>query len=48
LRRRKDTKQLDPALAVKVKARDRVRIIKMQAESDRAVNFNATKEEGGQ
>lgn len=48
LRRRKDTKQLDPARAVKVKARDRVRVVKMQAESDRAVNFNATKGEGGQ
>lgn len=33
LRRRKDTKHLDPALAVKVQAKDRIRIIKMQAEA---------------
>ena len=32
LRRRKDTKHFDPALAIKVKASDRLRIVKMQAE----------------
>ncbi len=32
LRRRKDTKHLDPALAIKVKSSDRLRIVKMQAE----------------
>jgi NADH-quinone oxidoreductase subunit J len=33
LRKRKDTKQLDPSIAVKAQKRDRVRIVKMQAES---------------
>ena len=32
LRKRKDTKHLDPALAVRVKSSDRLRIVKMQAE----------------
>lgn len=36
LRRRKDSKYFDPAQAVKVKARDRLRIVSMQAESERA------------
>jgi NADH-quinone oxidoreductase subunit J len=36
LRKRKDTKYVNPADAVKVKSKDRVRIIKMTAESDRA------------
>jgi NADH-quinone oxidoreductase subunit J len=36
LRRRKDTKYYDPAAAVKVKAKDRVRIVSMKAESDRS------------
>jgi NADH-quinone oxidoreductase subunit J len=36
LRRRKDTKHFDPAAAVKVKRSDRVRIVSMKAESDRA------------
>jgi NADH-quinone oxidoreductase subunit J len=36
LRRRKDIKYFDPAAAVKVKSTDRVRIVKMKAESDRA------------
>lgn len=35
LRRRKDTKYFDPAAAVRVKAADRVRIVKMKAESNR-------------
>jgi len=32
LKKRKDTKHFDPALAVKVKSTDRLRIVKMQAE----------------
>jgi NADH-quinone oxidoreductase subunit J len=36
LRRRKDTKYFDPGKAVKVKRSDRVRIVSMKAESDRA------------
>jgi NADH-quinone oxidoreductase subunit J len=35
LRRRKDTKYFDPSAAVKVKAADRLRIVKMKAESNR-------------
>ncbi|MBS0309547.1 MAG: NADH-quinone oxidoreductase subunit J [Proteobacteria bacterium] len=35
LRRRKDIKYTDPAVAVKVKAKDRVRIVSMKAESTR-------------
>ncbi|QAU34699.1 NADH-quinone oxidoreductase subunit J [Janthinobacterium sp. 17J80-10] len=35
LRRRKDSKYYDPAAAVRVKAADRVRIVKMKAESNR-------------
>ncbi len=40
LRRRKDSKYFDPAAAVKVKASDRVRIVSMKAESDRATGNN--------
>jgi len=36
LRRRKDTKYFDPGEAVKVKSTDRVRIVKMASESNRA------------
>jgi NADH-quinone oxidoreductase subunit J len=36
LRRRKDSKYFDPADAVKVKRNDRVRIVSMKAESERA------------
>ncbi len=36
LRRRKDSKYFDPADAVKVKRNDRVRLVNMKAESDRA------------
>ncbi len=36
LRRRKDSKYFDPAVAVKVKRNDRLRIISMKAESERA------------
>lgn len=46
LRRRKDSKHFDPAKAVKVKRNDRIRIVSMKAESDRAMgnenNTNAT------
>jgi NADH-quinone oxidoreductase subunit J len=35
LRKRKDTKHLDPSLAVKVRSVDRVRIVKMRSESNR-------------
>jgi len=35
LRRRKDSKYFDPAAAVKVKARDRLRIVSMKTESTR-------------
>jgi NADH-quinone oxidoreductase subunit J len=38
LRRRKDSKYFDPAAAVKVKRSDRVRIVSMKAESERADN----------
>lgn len=36
LRRRKDSKYFDPAAAVKVKRNDRIRMVSMKAESDRA------------
>jgi NADH-quinone oxidoreductase subunit J len=36
LRRRKDSKYFDPAAAVKVKRDDRIRIVSMKAESQRA------------
>jgi NADH-quinone oxidoreductase subunit J len=35
LRRRKDSKHFDPAAAVRVKSRDRVRLVKMKSESTR-------------
>jgi NADH-quinone oxidoreductase subunit J len=38
LRRRKDTKHFDPAEAVKVQSTDRIRIVKMKAESERGMN----------
>lgn len=40
LRRRKDSKHFDPAKAVKVKRNDRIRIVSMKAESDRANENN--------
>ncbi|MFZ6774512.1 NADH-quinone oxidoreductase subunit J [Undibacterium sp. SXout7W] len=46
LRKRKDSKYFDPAKAVKVKSSDRVRIVRMKAESDRAVNVSTEKQEG--
>ncbi|MBC3861940.1 NADH-quinone oxidoreductase subunit J [Undibacterium jejuense] len=45
LRRRKDSKYVDPAQAVKVQSKDRVRIVKMKAESDR-VTLAATEKQG--
>ena len=45
LRRRKDSKYVDPAKAVKVQSKDRVRIVKMKAESDRAT-IAATEKQG--
>ncbi|MES2069371.1 MAG: NADH-quinone oxidoreductase subunit J [Pseudomonadota bacterium] len=41
LRRRKDTKYFDPARAVKVKSADRIRIVSMKSESERANPTNA-------
>jgi NADH-quinone oxidoreductase subunit J len=46
LRRRKDSKYVNPADAVKVKRNDRVRIVSMKAESDRA-NAETTTENTG-
>ncbi|MDP9109855.1 MAG: NADH-quinone oxidoreductase subunit J [Pseudomonadota bacterium] len=41
LRKRKDSKYFDPSAAVKVKARDRVRIVSMRSESTRAADATA-------
>lgn len=46
LRRRKDSKYFDPADAVKVKRNDRVRIVAMKSESDRASSASATENTG--
>jgi len=46
LRRRKDSKYFDPAKAVKVKSADRVRIVKMKAESERTITSSTEKQEG--
>ncbi|MBC3878596.1 MULTISPECIES: NADH-quinone oxidoreductase subunit J [unclassified Undibacterium] len=46
LRRRKDSKYFDPAKAVKVKSTDRVRIVKMKAESERTLTSSTEKQEG--
>lgn len=45
LRKRKDSKYFDPAQAVKVKASDRVRIVKMKAESERVADASTTTKE---
>ena len=37
LRRRKDTKHFDPAKAVKVQRADRIRLVSMRADSERAI-----------
>ena len=50
LRSRKDTKHFDPALAVKVKSKDRVRVVKMASEArvghDKNTQDNQDKKEG--
>jgi NADH-quinone oxidoreductase subunit J len=46
LRRRKDSKYVNPADAVKVKRNDRVRIVSMKAESDRANAVTTTENTG--
>ncbi len=46
LRRRKDTKYFDPGLAVKTRRNDRVRIVSMAAESERANSTHASKASG--
>jgi NADH-quinone oxidoreductase subunit J len=43
IRRRKDTKYVDPAAAVRVKREDRIRIVKMKAESNRNEAASETK-----
>lgn len=45
LRKRKDTKYFDPAMAVKVKRSDRVRIVNMKSESSRNSSQNDVKAE---
>ena len=47
LRRRKDSKYFDPAAAVKVKRNDRVRLVNMKAESDRANGAEQSAENTG-
>ncbi len=42
MRRRKDSKHFDPAKAVKVKSGDRLRIVRMKAESARADGIAAS------
>jgi NADH-quinone oxidoreductase subunit J len=41
LRKRKDTKHLDPSVAVKVQRNDRVRVVRMQSESNRDNDLGA-------
>ena len=48
LRRRKDTKYFDPGLAVKTRRNDRVRIVSMAAESERANGAAKSDATGGQ
>jgi NADH-quinone oxidoreductase subunit J len=38
LRKRKDTKAIDPGLAVRVKRNDRLRIVKMQTVNQKAID----------
>jgi NADH-quinone oxidoreductase subunit J len=45
MRRRKDTKHFDPADAVRVKRNDRLRIVKMDAVSNRAASADAAAKE---
>ncbi|RZJ84667.1 MAG: NADH-quinone oxidoreductase subunit J [Massilia sp.] len=44
LRKRKDTKAIDPGLAVRVKRNDRLRIVKMDAVNQRAIDAAATEQ----
>lgn len=46
LRRRKDSKYFDPGLAVKTRRNDRIRIVSMAAESERANTANAANGSG--
>lgn len=46
LRDRKESKSIDPALAVNVKRADRVRIVKMASETEHPVDAEAEKTEG--
>jgi NADH-quinone oxidoreductase subunit J len=41
LRKRKDTKAIDPGLAVRVKRNDRLRIVKMQSVNQPAIDAAA-------
>lgn len=47
LHRRKDTKRIDPAKAVKVQRADRIRLVKMRADSERATEPGAVAAESG-
>ena len=47
LRRRKDSKYFDPGLAVKTRRNDRIRIVSMAAESERANTANAANAANG-
>jgi len=47
LRKRKDSKYFDPAAAVKVKSADRIRVVKMKAESERNATTAATDKQEG-
>ena len=47
LRRRKDTRQLDPAVAVKVKAADRLRVVNMKSETERPASTAASDQNQG-
>jgi NADH-quinone oxidoreductase subunit J len=48
LRRRRDAKYNDPAAAVRVRAKDRFRLVSMPAQSDRAMGRVATPADGAQ
>lgn len=48
LRRRRDAKYNDPAAAVRVRAKDRFRLVSMPAQSDRAMGRTATPADGAQ
>ena len=48
LRRRKDVNYSDPAKAIKVRRGDRIRIVKMKAESERAVDKQVIEQPSGE